>query len=382
MSTLENDHNVYIIGAGFSAERGLPVLANFMLAMRDAHPWLMAQRREAEANSIQKVLEYRLQAASAGYRVRIELENIEELFSLASASQNRLTPDIRRAIAATLDYCQKVHSPKRARFVVVQDILPFSANVIVEPDKVGSERQVLLSMPTYEQYVGALLGWFQSGNVVGKNTFISFNYDTLVEESLSGLGIDFSYGFNPLSVDLNTDAKMFRLRHDAALRVLKLHGSCNWARQVETDQKLSIFDSYDSVRAKNLIPDVVPPTWRKVFGEQLNDVWSEALTAIGSATRVIMLGFSMPDTDLHFKYLLAAGLQNNFSLRQIVAVNPDNTTIEKRLAGMLVDSPIGFRRWIVIGHRIHTVLNPGSTDTTIGWYGRPIHQSIGGFNHQ
>ena len=31
----------------------------------------------------------------------------------------------------------------------------------------------------------------------------------------------------------------------------------------------------------------------------------------------------MPPTDLHFKYLLAAGLRNNISLREIAFVNPD-----------------------------------------------------------
>jgi hypothetical protein len=39
MDQLNNDYNVYILGAGFSAPRGLPVVADFMLALRDAHAW-------------------------------------------------------------------------------------------------------------------------------------------------------------------------------------------------------------------------------------------------------------------------------------------------------------------------------------------------------
>ena len=34
-----------------------------------------------------------------------------------------------------------------------------------------------------------------------------------------------------------------------------------------------------------------------------------------------MIGYSIPPTDQHFKYLLAAGLQGNISLRDVVFVN-------------------------------------------------------------
>jgi len=38
MDSVENDHNVYILGAGFSAGAGLPVIKNFLLRLRDSHP--------------------------------------------------------------------------------------------------------------------------------------------------------------------------------------------------------------------------------------------------------------------------------------------------------------------------------------------------------
>ena len=52
MSTLENDHNVYILGAGFSADRGLPTMKDFMVTMRDAHHWLVENGRKSEADAI------------------------------------------------------------------------------------------------------------------------------------------------------------------------------------------------------------------------------------------------------------------------------------------------------------------------------------------
>jgi hypothetical protein len=45
--------------------------------------------------------------------------------------------------------------------------------------------------------------------------------------------------------------------------------------------------------------------------------------ALSKATRIILIGFSLPATDIHIKYLLAAGLQENISLRNIYCFNPD-----------------------------------------------------------
>jgi hypothetical protein len=81
---LANDHNVYILGAGFSAEGGLPVVSGFLQRMRDSHPWLVSKGRTKEAEAVQRLLEFRLEATSASYWTKIDLENIEELFSLAS----------------------------------------------------------------------------------------------------------------------------------------------------------------------------------------------------------------------------------------------------------------------------------------------------------
>jgi hypothetical protein len=67
---------------------------------------------------------------------------------------------------------------------------------------------------------------------------------------------------------------------------------------------------------------LVPPTWRKIFGAHLTDVWDGALAALKDATRIVILGFSMPTTDTHFKYLLASGLRENISLRHLLFVNP------------------------------------------------------------
>ena len=71
-------------------------------------------------------------------------------------------------------------------------------------------------------------------------------------------------------------------------------------------------------------PYLLPPTWRKVFAGALGSVWTRALDAISEASRIIVIGSSMPKTDQYFKYLLAGGLRDNISLRDVIFVTLGN----------------------------------------------------------
>ena len=73
------DHNVYILGAGFSADAGIPVPDGFLFQMIAGLSWLSEQGRDCETQAIRDVLEFREKAASAGLRVKLNLDNIEDL---------------------------------------------------------------------------------------------------------------------------------------------------------------------------------------------------------------------------------------------------------------------------------------------------------------
>lgn len=336
MQKLHNDHNVYILGAGFSAGRGYPVVKNFMFEMRDAYDWLRSCNRMTEADAIEKVLGFRQEAAAAAYRVKIDLENIEELFSLASASagfsrSKDLSRSIRIAIAATLDYC-KNNKPARNVNLYSSDPLEWYDQYRMTGVEANGSCWYQ-GVPAYQHYLRSMLGY--GNTLTGENTILSFNYDTLVEEALTSMNLGFSYGFKAQTVNYRTSTLNLS---NQKLKLLKLHGSVNWAHLEQAKQgagKLTIFDSYDAVRAANAVPDLIPPTWRKVFDGNLEGVWDNAIDAIKSATRIFVIGFSVPETDNHFKYLLASGLQDNISLRDVVFVNPDAASDFKTRIGNL-----------------------------------------------
>lgn len=359
-----NDHNVYILGAGFSAEAGLPLIKDFMNRMRDAAAWLETKGgREREIQAIESVLEFRLQAAAAAYRVPIDVENIEELFSLVSASGDReLVQAMPLAIAATLDYAQTT-APS------VIETQGFSVGSVIQleqkPDDWGqipSQFAVGLqneqpkrdwhSCPSYDSYLGLMCGYFNKRAADRRETIITFNYDLLIEEALNHLGIEYNYVVTGNRIT-ETGEEQFEILPlpTTGLPLLKLHGSVNWVSpeitkehpnsksksgNTQTDlqhlvrsvagsfQQISVFEKYEALRRyqADQRPYLVPPTWSKSLQAPLTVVWDAAVKALRTATRVIILGYSIPLTDQHFRYLLAAGLQGNISLRKVFFVNP------------------------------------------------------------
>lgn len=336
-----NDRNVYILGAGFSVEAGLPVIKDFMNRMRDAAAWLDERgNRGDEVAAIDSVLDFRLKAAAAAYRVPVDVENIEELFSLASASgSTELSDQVTMAIAATLDYCSATAPASELISVTKLGDTKWEkppdwqfTHDLNHPAAIGS----VYSCPLYEFYVGLLCGYFDQGGADRRDTIISLNYDTVVEKALSGLGLPFVY-----ADDAMIEWKPPRPRTDVERRpitVLKLHGSVNMAARMEKDTnvlKLLAYPSYQDLRREGLLPMLVAPTWQKSLGGYLSAVWREAVSALRTATRVVILGYSVPQTDQHFRYLLAAGLQENISLRKVLVINNDeHEQFERRLSSL------------------------------------------------
>jgi hypothetical protein len=328
----KNDHNVYILGAGFSTEAGIPLVRGFLNKTRDCQEWLIERGRKREADAIESILEFRLKAASAAERMHIDLENIEELFSLATASRgDHLSDETILSIAATIEYAQSKITPRTRNVTLMADQNPTprahwtpGSHMKID-DKSGRSYEI----PIYDALVGLMCGYV-SGDSKATNTIISFNYDLVVEGALSKLGLDFGYGFANKAADYKVQAGQGR---EGATKLLKIHGSVNWAYPGQVGKSLTVFPSMTEVLADKLVPFLVPPSWKKQFIESLTGIWDSAVNAIAHATRIVVIGYSMPTSDTHFKYLIAAGLQRNASLRSITVIdnNPKKDQVESRL---------------------------------------------------
>jgi len=326
------DHNVYILGAGFSKPAGIPLLNDFLMEMRSSLNWLSNENRDRELQAIRDVLIFRKSAAGAALRVNLNVENIEDLFSLAAASgQNPLAETVSTAIAATLSHARQT-TVSDARLVSVKNglVVPKTWEKRIEATDVTKYMAQF-----YDLCAAMLVGkWCRPRRYI-KNTVITFNYDTVIEEALANIGVKCSYGFDQSTVAYDKSVKhVVRKAHDGALPIYKLHGSVNWAAPLKEKGKLQVFGSYIDLLNANRQVLLIPPTWRKTFGGPLTSIWDAAVRALTEATRIIIIGFSIPPTDIHFKYLLAAGLQENISLRKIYCLNPD-PTVEENLFRIL-----------------------------------------------
>lgn len=332
----ENDHNVYVLGAGFSCHAGLPLMSNFLQVMREAHPWLVQTGRKRSAESIERVLEFRLRAAAASYRINIDVENVEHLFSLASSVDDiRLADAVPVALCTTLDFAHQTHRGEGKPISFSRDgttAYPPSWREPPGPGEVGPN--VIYPGPVAQVMLGRMLGWNAHGTT-GRNTVVTFNYDTIVEDGLNGLGVPFDYALGP------TDSPD-SVRPPAPVPLLKLHGSTNWALNREVQDRVDVCGSLHDIVESDRSPLVIPPTWRKVFPGALASVWSRATEALRTATRIVLVGFSIPETDLHFKYLLASALIENISLRSVTVVAPDTTSplMVGRLSSLFRDPSI------------------------------------------
>jgi hypothetical protein len=110
-------------------------------------------------------------------------------------------------------------------------------------------------------------------------------------------------------------------------QLLKLHGSLNWL-YCPTCNAMDLFPGEKIVTrlahdAPNLVcqtckeprlPIVIPPTFFKVMSNfYLQQIWKRAEDILRKADHLIFCGYSFPDADLHFKYLLKRAEINRVS---------------------------------------------------------------------
>ena len=323
--TVQNDTVVYILGAGFSRAAGFPLMHDFMTAMRDCHTWLAGdESRGQERQAIDEVLNFRLRAAAAAYRAPIDIDNVETLFSLASALRDpALDGAMGRALCATLDYAADRFDPCREWLDLESSDHTLIRAGVRDPDR-RDDGTVFFKADRYAQMSGALYGVFVPSRTGARNVVITFNYDTLVEQALRRLGVPVTYGLAPQDPELAVGALAPVAPLDGQARVIfKLHGSMNWTLE---DGAIAVHPDYETARRAEGPPVVVPPTWRakaqEDVGTALERVWLHALRALQDATHVVVIGYSAPSVDAHFRHLLAAGLMDNVSLRSIRVVNP------------------------------------------------------------
>ena len=224
------------------------------------------------------------------------------------------------------------------------------------------DQQLQSSGPLHSLFVKKLFEKYDKRDL----SFISLNYDILLDNALTKL-----YDLTHFQLDYAIDFRNFGIDWDRpdtnAVNLLKLHGSLNWlycpncnsleitpldkgVRKIWTEFKTCDEDQTGQQ------PLLIPPTWIKAYDNaRLMQVWVRAEEILRKAEKVIFVGYSLPESDAHVRYLLAKSLHRKSSRKpQVIAITQDRTgnapSASHRRYLRLFKHPqvheIGFRRFM------------------------------------
>lgn len=293
---------VFVLGAGASKDAGVPVMNDFL----DTAESLNYAVRDPDSDAVFEAL-VELRAANA--ICKINLRNIESVFSafeiarrlgrlgrLPKEKLDQLPDQMRRLILKTIE-----------RTMMFQ--LPPHSHLALPPVPYGQFEALLRDLVEKKRSSGR--------SELGHASVLTFNYDLGVDYALFQSPLSYSYGFSS---------------HSVHIPLLKLHGSLNWGHcecgevhpielkefflrqswpphiDVPTSVTLDFSNKlkgFEHCQGKPITPLIVPPTWSK--GEhhaKIAPVWRRAAKELSEANTIIICGYSLPETDVFFHYLV------------------------------------------------------------------------------
>jgi len=325
-------HRTFIFGAGASKAENAPLTSELLFE---------ALRYPGEDRRFVSVVEHFL-ADFFGIRNTSTMTSMKELPSF-----EELLTLVDMAVLKQEGFSARWN---RTRLAALQEALIYCMAEILKR-KLQLRPQTI---PAYhEQFVENMLS--RGNSMLLGSSFISLNYDILLDDALLDLYPNFD-------VDYGANFTNFRTpRPKRKIKLLKLHGSLNWMFcPVCRSMKLSLEGKIaDNVIAERIScerdgaaqrPLIIAPTWLKVYDNpHLTGIWLEAENTLRNTDEVFLVGYSLPDSDIHVRYLLKKSLYRKKTAPRIVIVTSeeggegsDLHVRYKRFFGEVEYHPIGF----------------------------------------
>jgi len=325
-NSFNTDKNVYILGAGFSKEIGLPLQDNFLLVAKEVY-----FRNTGKYSYFKNVFEYQEKLSKMKNFLHYPLLNLEHLFNL---------------LEMDIFYSKKTEVTK-----IKDDFLKLIKDVLIEltpnPISYDNTNKLMIDIDGHYKRFLKFLNLFIKDDThresikIHQDTVISLNYDLIFEITtaiynlkrakksassdlrinilfgkenilIKGLSQFFSY---PISEKYFSTQKML-VDVEPSIKLIKLHGSINWERV----QNGKMF--------------IIPPTWNK-SDKTVRKLWEIAYKELMTAKRIIIIGYSFPEIDIYVKSLIALALNENKIIQNIFFINPDTEDVKERCLSFL-----------------------------------------------
>jgi hypothetical protein len=143
------------------------------------------------------------------------------------------------------------------------------------------------------------------------DTVITFNYDRVLEIIRDYLKNE--TGRTPFKVLFPDDVTSY---NGTETRVLKLHGSIDWVRHA--DGRFTLGDADAAIKSRpEQIALATPGSSKSNAITEFNKLWTAAMAAIEESSRVIFIGYRLPETDALAREKLMLSLKLSRSIQNI-----------------------------------------------------------------
>lgn len=311
------DRITYVIGAGFSAPAGLPVMSNFLAKSKDLYYSDPDRFRD-----FGKVFEQIRNLSYAKNYYNTDLMNIEEILSIQEMSDfldgRRLSSSFSDFIVETIEaYTPKLKIESRAANWY-DNIFRGGKNI----EALGIFVASLLGVQ-FEDFRGTP----RPGPHLVKDdrkdyaySVISLNYDMLLENYADFLKNSFpTSGIDSLEFNSEDYDPEWSTPHLA-----KLHGS---------------------VHTK----EIVPPTWAKGTHNSIISTWKTAYQILKDSNHIRFIGYSLPVADSYLKYLLKSAVVESHHLKTLDVICIDwNGEVRSRYENFFALSNFRFKNSSIV----------------------------------
>jgi len=279
------DNVAYILGAGFSAPLQIPVTARFMEAASDIH-----RGGDPKYGYFADVFRLARELSAVKSYLKADLLSIEEILSiLQMRNELRGVQDEKMFVRFICDVVSECSPP----WVAYTGSVPATWQQLMW----GGDNRAR----AYGRFVGSLFGLALRGGAEGPR-------------SIPGYGCaDARYAV----ITLNYDRALETLCENARQFVGDAGGLAFRMGQEVVDQpyaeRPSLIKLHGDVKARN----VIPPTWSKSASPEALPVWRQAYAALQMASKIRFLGYSLPEGDFYFRYLVKTAVADGQFLKEI-----------------------------------------------------------------
>jgi NAD-dependent SIR2 family protein deacetylase len=294
---------IFIIGAGFSYDIGIPM----------------------QAELLPTILNYDLPEYLANERIKI-LAFIEHIYGLNSRSAEQLVlEDIYTPLHQSVSRKEYLKNYSTESLEEIENSLNLLISFVIDNGKRNFE--------TTDQYVYQFINRLIADKINARTSdhfsILSLNWDIVLDKRLFefiGNEGSIDYGCHCAGIDYDNriiPSLIAKERGLYTIKLLKLHGSLNWVtcpkchrlfiNKIEKEGMKAfegrvICPICDDVKLQAAI---LLPTFQKDFEKyHIQSIWNQASVELSEATKLVFMGYSFPLADYDFRSLITKHVDN------------------------------------------------------------------------